>query len=179
MIDCQYFSPIRNQGFEFIDAKVSILGNRQYLHRGMLPLAQHLPGHDVGMMLGLGNDNLIALVHESLSEGKGDQVDGMGYAGGKDDLAAVRRMQEIPHSIPRFFVSLRGFSGYQMHGPVQVGIADGRQLHPPVQYRLRALDRRCIVEINQRLSIHLTGKDGKLGSDIFDGHKGLAIDGQI
>lgn len=131
------------------------------------------------MMLGLGYDDFIALVHESLPEGKGDQIDGMGYAGGKDDLAAVRRMQEIPHSIPRFFVSLRGFSGYQMHGPVQVGIAVGGQLHPPVQYRLRALDRRCIVEINQRLSIHLTGKDGKLGSDIFDGHKGLAIDGQI
>ncbi len=64
------------QRFQFVKIKMPLFINVKDLQCSPFPLAEHLPRNNVGMMLGLGNDDLIAFPDESLTERKGDKVDG-------------------------------------------------------------------------------------------------------
>ena len=58
-------------------------------------LAQHLPGHDVGVVLEIGDEHLIArLAASERAIALRDQIDGLGRAAHEDDLVARARIDE-------------------------------------------------------------------------------------
>lgn len=170
MIDSQYFSPLCNQGVELGNLQISILVDRKDFQDGALAGTEHLPGNNIGMVLGLRYDDLVAGMDKRFAEGKSDQVDGCGRTGSEYDFRPVLRMEKILDGIPRLLVRLRRLCRNMMDGTVEVGIAGFGQGNPAIDHLGRTLDSRCIVEINQRLSVYPGGQDREMVSNILYVH---------
>ena len=63
-----------------IGPQMAFLIYRKHLQHRAFSLAHHLPGNDVTVMLGRGNDNLVSLSDESLAIGERNEIDGGGGA---------------------------------------------------------------------------------------------------
>ena len=66
-----------------------------------LPLAQEVPGHDVGVMLHHREHDLVPGLEPRRGPGVADEVDPHGGAGGEDDLVLVRGAEEALHDAAR------------------------------------------------------------------------------
>jgi hypothetical protein len=73
-----------------------------------LPFAQEMPGHDIGVMLGHRQDDLVARLHPRHGPAIGDQVDPLGRAGGEDDLLGYPHAEEARDGAAHRLVFLGG-----------------------------------------------------------------------
>ena len=62
-------------------------------------LAKHLPGNDIGMMLHVGNDDLIAFFQEMPAVRLGNKIEGFCRTLGENDLFHPAGMKELPHHL--------------------------------------------------------------------------------
>ena len=123
-----------------------------------LPLAQEVPGHDVGVMLHHAQHDLVARLEPRRRPGVADHVDPHGRAGGEDDLVLVRRAEEALHDAARRLVLL-GRDGREVVQPaMHVGVVVRIGLGDRVDHHLRLLRRGAVVEIDQRPAVHLAAR---------------------
>ena len=94
-------------------------------------LAHHLPGHDVGVVLERGDQDLVAGLEARPRVGLRDQVDRLGSAAHEDDLARRARIDEAPHALARALEGGRRRLAQRVHAAMHVG----------VRVRLVVLDR--------------------------------------
>ena len=160
----------RQQRRQLLRAQAAGIVDRQDLENGALALAEHLPGHDVGVMLRLGDDDLVSFADEGFAETEGHQVDRRRGAGGEDDLLAMRGIQVRPHGIARGFVLRRGQVRYAVHGTMEVGVAALGHLRPFADDGARTLRRGRVVQIDQRLAIDLLSEFGEFLPYFFNLH---------
>ena len=86
-------------------------------------LAEHLPRHDVGVVLHGGDEHFVAGADVRAAVGLRDQVDGLGGAADEDDLARVGGVDEVPAPsrapprAPRWRATLS-----VMHAAMNVGV---------------------------------------------------------
>ena len=111
------------QLLEFIEQQfAAIVDGRDAQLRALL-FAQHLPGHDVGVVLHGGDEHFIAGADVSAAVGLRHEVDGFGGAAHEDDFAAHRRVEESLHG---HAAPLRSSSvarcGKEMHAAMDVGV---------------------------------------------------------
>ena len=79
------------------------------LEDGAGPFAEHLPGDDIRVVFEGGDEDFIAgLDAAGKREALGDQVDGIGGAGGEDDLDGTGRIQVRGDGAPGIFERLGG-----------------------------------------------------------------------
>ena len=74
--------------------KLAVVGDRRPFQHGALPLAQEMPGHDVGVVLHDREHDLVALADMRAAVGARDQVDRLGGVAGEDDLVVGARVEE-------------------------------------------------------------------------------------
>ena len=60
---------------ELVEQQRAAIVDRRDAKLGALGEAELLPGHDVGVVLEIGDDDLVARADVLLAEGRGDQVD--------------------------------------------------------------------------------------------------------
>ena len=120
-----------------------------------LPLAQEVPGHDVGVMLHHREHDLVPGLEPRRRPGVAHHVDPHGRAGGEDDLVLVPRAEKALHDAARRLVLLRRHRGKIVQPPVDVGIFLGICPHLGVDDGLRLLRRGAVVEIDERPPVHL------------------------
>src|SRR3546814_5659566 len=65
----------RQQLFVFGEQQLAVVADRRHLQDQPLLVAQELPGYDVGVMLQLGDHDLVARLQELAAVGRGDEVD--------------------------------------------------------------------------------------------------------
>ena len=117
-------------------------------------LAQHLPGHDVRVMLEMGKEHLIARLEQGTTIALRDQIDGLGRAAHEHDLARRAGVDEARDALACALVQCRRFLAQRMHAAMDVGV-----MHPLVFVHrrddaARALRGGAVVEISERLAVH-------------------------
>ena len=131
-----------------------------------LPFAQEMPRDDVGVMLGHGQDDLVALDHARRGPAIGDHVDALGRAGVEHDLILGRRVQKAGDDAAHRFVFLGGEVRKIVQTAMDVGVFLGIAARHRVDHHLRLLGRSPVVEIGQRLAVHLTREDREIRADL-------------
>ncbi len=81
----------------------AIVNGSDPYHRAFL-FGQHLPRHDVGMMLECGQDDFVAASYELTAKSMSDQIDCIRGAAGEYDLTLFTRIDESLDFAPRRFV---------------------------------------------------------------------------
>ena len=137
-----------------------VLDRRPFQHRPV-PLAQEMPRHDVGVVLHLGDDDLVARLDRQ-AQPMSHQIDRLGPALGPDDLFRGFRIQEPRHDLARLFESLGRLVRQGVQAAVDVGVAALHRRHQGVDYRARLLRRGRVVQIDQRFAVHLPRQDREL-----------------
>ena len=121
-----------------------------------------LPWHDVGMVLHGGDDDLVALLHECVAEGRCDEVEALGGATGEDDFLGGGGMDELAHLFASCLVQVGGLLREVMHASVHIGIDIVIFLGHGLNHLSRLLCGGCIVEIYQWPVIYRAAKDGEI-----------------
>ena len=165
--DGDHFGAGPEQLLEFVDEKMSLVVDRRPFDHRALPLAQKMPGHDVGMVLHDREHDLVAGLDPLAPERIGDEVDGLGRIAGEDDLFLAPGIEERRYFFARAFISLGRLVGEVVQSAMHVGVLRGVGLLNPVENRTRLLRRRSVVEIHQRFAVDLKrqGSENPRGSD--------------
>ena len=82
------------QDLEDVEAEDAVVGDRDELEVAVLLLDEELPRDEVGVVLHLGEDDLVAAADVAPAPRVGDEVDRLGRVAGEDDLVAVGGVDE-------------------------------------------------------------------------------------
>jgi len=118
-------------------------------------LLQHQPGHEVGVVLHLGEDDGIALVQVGASPRVGDEVDGLGDVLREHQPARRRCTDERSDLASRLFVALGGLRRDLVHAAVHVRVVRVVDVVHRIEHRLGLLGRRGRIEVHDPLAVHL------------------------
>ena len=86
--------PRAQQDLEAVLVEAALLVEGHELEVGVLLLGEQLPGHEVGVVLHLGEHDRVRPADVPAAPGVGDEVDGLGRVADEDDLARVGRVDE-------------------------------------------------------------------------------------
>ena len=84
----QAHPPIVQQPRESLHVQLARIGDRCDAQFDAMRIAQHLPRHDVGVMLHLGDQHRLARLQHAAPIAMGDQVDRLGAVAREHDLLA-------------------------------------------------------------------------------------------
>ena len=99
----------------------------------------HLPRHDVRVVLEDGDDDLVAGQQMLCAPGLRDEIDGLGGAADEDDLLGLRRVDETPNRVAGLLIGVGGAGGQLVGGAVDIGVLVGVEVGDSVDDRLRLL----------------------------------------
>jgi hypothetical protein len=109
-------------------------------------LAQHLPRHQVRMVLDIADHNLVAGLHISRAPAMGDQVYRLGRAAHKDDLALVGGVEKRADLFARLLEPVGRARAQLVDAAVHVGVVAAVELGDAVDDLARLLRARPGVE---------------------------------
>ena len=135
------------------------------LDRGALLLGQHLPGHDVGVVLHGREQDLVAGLDPHSPIGLGHQVDGLGGAAGPDDLADGCSAQEAADLLPGGLEVIRRLLAEGADAAVDVGVLLPLVLGHALDDREGHLPAHGAVEVDHGLAVEDAGEQGKVLAD--------------
>ncbi len=141
-------------------------------HRARLR-AELLPGHDVGVMLKPGDDDLVILADVLSAPALRDEVDGLGCATDEYDLVRGRRAKKAAHLFAGVLIRVGGAGGQLMRAAMNVRVFEAVEMHEPVDDGLRLLRGGGVVEPDQRMAVDVLVEDGKVAADSVDVVAGL------
>ena len=153
---------IGQQLLEFVDQEIAFVIDRRPLDDGAMPFPEEMPGHDVGMVLHDRDHDLVAGLDVGFAPGRGDEVDRLGRVAGEDDLLVAAGVEEFCHLGAAALIGLGRGIGEVMQPAMHVGVFALVGLGHALQHRGRLLRRRRVVEIDQRLAVHLERQRGKI-----------------
>ena len=162
------FRALVKQLLVFVDQKLAGIVDRHDADSCAFLFRQHLPRHDVRMVLERRQDDFVARADELAAIAVHHEVDRIGRAAGEDHFAIFARVDEALQLAARFLVfGGRGF-GQIVHTAIDVGMLRGLVAHQTVDHRLRHLAGCRVVEIDQRLAADLELEDRKIGADALN-----------
>ena len=157
-----------DQLHEFIEQELAIVGHRRPFQHRALPLAQEMPGHDVGVVLHDGEEDLVPLPDMRDAIGRGDEIDRLGGVAGEDDLGVGPRIEEAAHALARL-LEIGGREVAQIMQPaMHIGVVLAIGALDGVEHELRLLRRGAVVEIDEVLAVDLAREDREVGADRLD-----------
>jgi len=114
--------PSRRQlGVQIVEPEQAVRGDVDVAELGSGFLAQQLPGHQVGVVLHLGDGHDIPFPHVLASPRVGDQVDRLGGVPG-EDRRVRRAADEAGDARPRIFEQRGCLLGEGVDAAVNVGV---------------------------------------------------------
>ena len=128
-------------------------------------LTQHLPGDDIRVMLHFRDQDFIARP-DRFGHALRDQIDRLGGAPGKDDLAAVGGADKRTHLLAGALEGGGGFIGHGVCRPVNIGVELLVIIADSLDYLAWFLGGGGVVQVDQRLSVHLAIENGKVAADV-------------
>ena len=130
-------------------------------------LAQHLPRNDVGMMFQIRNNDLVILldlIRQSISH----QINAFGCSFGKNNFVIVFCINEPLNLLSGKFHFFGCNLTQSVDATVNVRVDGFVIFFPGFNDRQWFLRSCCIVQINQRFSVHLLIQNWKLCSYVVD-----------
>ena len=156
---------VRQQRLERRHVELAGIGHRRHPQFDPAPVAQHLPGHDVGVVLHLGDQHRLVRPQQRAVAVR-DQVDGAGRAAGEHDLVARRRVQQGRHLVAHALIGVGGALAHPVQPAMHVGVLGAHRVHHRLDHRVRLLRRGGAVEEHERLAAHRLLQDREVGAQV-------------
>ncbi len=156
---------IGEEAVELVEPQLPAVVNRHRPERRTRLRAHELPRDDVGVVLHPGDEHLVTRLQERAAPGLRDQVDAVRTPAREDDLAAVCRVDEPLQQHARTFVGSRRPLAEHVRGAVDVRVGRRVVVGRGVDDRLRLLGRVRIVQVHERVPVHLLVQDREIGAD--------------
>jgi hypothetical protein len=128
-------------------------------------LAQHLPRHDIGVVLHHRDHDRITVADLRASVTVGHEIDGLGRAAHEHDLPRLGRVEEPGDRGACGLVGLRRPLAEPVNGAMNVGILLGVETRQAIDDHLRLLRGRGAVEIDERPAVNGLRQDRKILAD--------------
>ena len=128
-------------------------------------LFRSLPRDHVGMVLQLGEQNLVAGLQMLKRPGRSDEVDALGGAPGEDDFLRGSGINEFRDAFARGFVSVGGAVAQLMDAAVDVGVVVLVVAHEGVDDLARFLAGGRVVEVDQPMPVDFLIEDWEVGAE--------------
>ena len=133
------------------------------LRRAPLSRTEQLPGHDVGVVLQAGEDDLVPLADVAPPPALRHEVDPLGRAAHEDNLAcAESALRKRAHLLARCFIGVGGARRQGVGGAVDVGVLVLVEAGEPIDDRARLLRGGGVVEPDQLPAVHALVQDGEV-----------------
>ena len=156
----------REQGIQLAQVEQAFVasdGDVAELRAGAL--GEHLPRHDVAVVLHLGEQDDVAGLDELPAPRVGDEVDAFGGAACEDDFLRAAGVEELPRPLPRRLEGIRRAVAQLVDATVHIRIVSLVVAHEGVNDRARLLRRRGVVKIHERMPMDLLVEDGEVGAE--------------
>jgi hypothetical protein len=159
--------------------ETAVVGHAEPAERRAGALGQQLPRHDVGVVLHLRDDDLVAGADPEplglgargggVAQGVRDEVDALGDVLGEHHLGLVRSADEAGDLQPRALVRLGRLLAELVRRPVDVGVVPGVELLDRVDHLQRLLRGVGAVEVDQRTAVaDAARQDREVLADLSD-----------
>ena len=123
---------------------------------------QQLPGHDVRVVLHQREDDLVALAQVGVAPGARHEVDRLRRVAGEDDVLRVPRA-DVPRRLRAHpLVGVRRLHRERVDAAVDVRVLRLVVARQRLDDGARLLRRRGVVEVDQRMAVHLAPEDGEV-----------------
>ena len=136
---------------ERLHVEREVLGDGHITQLNTPFLSEHLPRHDVGVVLHLRQNDGVALDEVGPTPSMSNEVDAFCCAAGDDDLVCVEALLEFASA---GFVAFGRLSGQGVDGSVDVGVGLGVVIVHGVEDHLWLLGGRSVVEVDERVAVH-------------------------
>ena len=150
-----------------LQVEESVVGHRDDAQADAFPGGGELPGHDVGVMLHHRDDDLIARLHHRLGERGGHEVESLGGAAREDDFRRRAGVDEAAHRLAGSLMELGSLYAEVVDAAVHIGVGVEVLVAHGVEHTHRLLRRGGVVEINERLAVHLAGEYREVGPHLI------------
>ena len=150
---------------ERVELEVAFVIDVEKPQRGPSLLGQHLPRHEVGVVLEHRRDDHVPGTTVLHAIRLGDEVERLSRIARKDHFAARRCVQQRGNGIACRFEGIRALHAERVDAAMHVGIRGGVEARHGVEHLLRLLRRRGRVEIGQWLSVQFSRENRKIGAD--------------
>ena len=117
-------------------------------------VAQHLPGHQIGVMFRFGNQNFVAGLQVFASPAGGNQINRLGGIAGKNNFLLRSGVDEIRGNAARIFIFRGRLLGQIIRSAVHVGILPEINLVHFFDNLPRFLRRRSGIEKRVRFAVN-------------------------
>ena len=148
------FCLLGNELLESLHIEHTFVVDWDYLQNYATTLGKDLPRHDVGMVLYVGNNNLVAFLHKTFAERRSHKIKALGGATREHYFGSGTGVDELPHRFARSLVQVGSLLGKPMNATMHICIYVEILVAHGVQHAERFLRGCRIVEINQRFSVN-------------------------
>src|SRR5271166_1629292 len=131
-------------------------------------IPQHLPRHDVGVVLHLTDQHRVAAAQERASKAVSDEVDRLRAVAREDDLLPARRADERCDLVPHGLICLGRTFAHPVQATMDVGVLRLHNVAHRIDHDARLLGGRGAVEIHERLPPDPLGEDREGPPDVVD-----------
>ncbi len=158
--------PQSQQDLEHLELQESVVGDRHEFEVAVLLLDEDLPGHQVGVVLHLGQQDAVAAANVPSSPRVGHEIDGLGGVADEHDLVCVGGVDQPRRHRSGAFVGRRGALGELVDAAVDVrGVLGVIGVHG-LDHGERLLARGGAVQVDERLAQAVDGsQDREVGAD--------------
>ena len=154
-----------------VQKRIQLLGHQatpivkgQNTNLSTTSLGHSLPRHDIGVVLHLADNNVIALVQEPFAPGIGYGIDRSGSTRSKDNLLARCGTNECAHALTSLLVELGSLRRELMHTTMYIGILLAVQTIHRLDNALGLLCRCTTIEIDERLAVYRALQNGEISA---------------
>ncbi len=150
---------------ELVERELALLVDLQVAEPGALLLAEDLPGHDVRVVLHVGDEHLVALAHVVATPGVGDQVDRLGRVAGEDGALGVPA-HELGDPLTGRLEQLGRLARQLVHAAMDRRVGVALEAVHCLDHLARALRGGGGVEVGDPLPVELAGQHREVGGDV-------------
>ena len=137
-------------------------------------LGDDLPRHDIGVVLEVGEQDLVTGLEVGPAPALGDEVDALGRAAHEDAAPGVLEAEELRDGTAGGFVGGGGLLAQEVDAAMDVGVLLGVIALEGLDDDRWLLGSRRVIEVGQRTAAHGTSQDREVlaaGGDVERGHR--------
>jgi len=158
----------REQRIEGLDIELATIVDWRHDEARSGLLADHLPRHDVGMVLEFGDEYLVPGTEARARVALRDKIDRLGRSASENDLIRLCGIQKPLHGDASRLVRRGPFRAQGVHAAMDVGVLELVVSAQALDDDTRLLRRRGVVDIHERLAVDAPVEDGEVLADLLD-----------
>ena len=148
------FSFGRDQFREILDPELAVIRAGDIFENEPALIPHQLPGHDIGVMLHISDDNFVTRLQDAPRITVSDQIDHLGHIFCENDLLSAFGIKETLHDIARALIALSRPFTELIGTAMDVRVFRLIDAAHRVNYLTRLLRRCAIIQKCQRFAVY-------------------------